>query len=162
MKLPPILPLIALAASGCSTLNIGAGKKESAPAAVAAPGGEGDIVVGALAEAALPKGECGMILWTLDGDKPAPILRVIAGKNADMNINGAPVKLAITGAEGASGFGVTESQTLTFEGFTATVSVRFGLGFDGGSYLERGLVTVESASGWRTVIPAAGVAGCRS
>lgn len=158
MKLIQFLLIAAIVTPGCSSLTSG----KDAPAVVAAPGGEGDIVIGALPDAALLKGECGMILWTLEADQPAPILRVTAGKDADMIINGAPMKLAITNVGGASGFGVTENQTLTVDEFTATVSVRFGLGFDGGSYLERGLVTVESTSGWRTVIPAAGVAGCRS
>jgi hypothetical protein len=40
--------------------------------------------------------------------------------------------------------------------------VRFSLGFDGGVYLERGLIVVEALDGWRTVAPSAGLAGCRS
>lgn len=58
MKLMPFLLIAAIAAPGCSTLTSG----KEAPAVVAAPGGEGDIVIGALPDAALPKGACGMIL----------------------------------------------------------------------------------------------------
>jgi hypothetical protein len=43
-----------------------------------------------------------------------------------------------------------------------SVDARFSVGFDGGVYLERGLITVEAADGWRTVIPSAGLAGCRA
>ena len=150
--------LIALIAAGCST----PASRNAGSAVVAAPSGAGDVVVSALSDASLPKGECGMILWTLEANQPAAILRLIAGKSADIVINGKTLKLAITASSGATGFGVYEEQLLAAEGMTASVKVVFGLGFDGGSYLERGLVTIESATGWRTVIPAAGVAGCRS
>lgn len=148
----------ALVISGCSSTAA----KSARSGVVAAPAGDGDIIVGALIDPSLPAGGCGMILWTLEENQPAAILRVTSGKGAEMSVNGANVKFAITETSGAAGFGVFENQTLTAEGLIASVKVRFGLGFDGGSYLERGLVTIESASGWRTVIPAAGVAGCRT
>lgn len=150
--------LMALLAAGCSTAK----SRDSEIVDGAAPGGEDDIVISALADASLPKGECGMILWTLEANQPAAILRLTAGKGAEIVVNGKVVKLAITNSSGAAGFGVYEEQSLAAAGITASVTVTFGLGFDGGSYLERGLVTIESATGWRTVIPAAGVAGCRS
>ena len=153
-----LMLLGALALSGCASTAA----KNAGNAVVAAPNGAGDVVVGALADASLPKGECGMILWTLEENQPAAILRVTSGKGAEMSVNGAVVKFSITETSGAAGFGVFEDQSLAAEGLTASVKVRFGLGFDGGSYLERGLVTIESASGWRTVIPTAGVAGCRT
>lgn len=148
----------ALLAAGCST----GASKSAQKGIVPAPSGGGDVMVGALADAALAKGECGMILWTLEETQPAPILKLTSGKSAEMMVNGALVKFAISETSGAAGFGVFEEQTLTAEGLAAKVKVRFGLGFDGGSYLERGLVTIESPSGWRTVVPAAGVAGCRT
>jgi len=152
-----LLAALAAAAAGCAS---GSADKPSR-GIVAAPTGEGEIVVGSIPDPALPKGECGMILWTLQAERPAAVFRLIAGKGGEIMLNGALVKLAVVSSQGASGFGVFEESKLSAGGSTATVSVRFGLGFDGGSYLERGLLTVESASGWRTVIPAAGVAGCR-
>lgn|SRR3990167_3451319 len=152
------LLLVALILSGCSSTAA----KNTGSGVVAAPGGGGDLAIGALADASLPLGECGMILWTLEENSPAAILRVTAGKGAEMSVNGAEVKFAISETSGAAGYGVFENQTLAADGLSATVKVRFGLGFDGGSYLERGLVTIESTSGWRMVIPAAGVAGCRT
>ena len=146
------------AIAGCASSS----SEKVAASVVAAPAGGGDVVVGAIPDASLPKGECGMILWTLEADKPAPVLRLIAGKAAELMLNGKPVRFAIAESTGAIGFGVAEESTLAAEGYTATVKVRFGLGFDGGSYLERGLVTIESPSGWRAVIPAAGIAGCRT
>lgn len=116
---------------------------------------------GALPDAALPKGSCGMILWTLDVQRPAPVFRAVSQKGAEINIDGGVKKLVLSDADGGAGFGVFETQTFAGEGLTVTVKVRFGLGFEGGSYLERGLVSIEKSDGWKTVIPAAGIAGCR-
>ncbi|MCB2114542.1 MAG: hypothetical protein KDD85_13495 [Parvularculaceae bacterium] len=128
---------------------------------VAAPTGDGDVIVGAIEDSSLPRGECGMILWTLEADRPAPIFRLIAGKGAEIVLNGELTKLTLAETSGAVGFGVAEENTLVAENIIAKVRTRFGLGFDGGSYLEQGLLTIESSTGWRAVIPAAGVAGCR-
>lgn len=153
-----ILSVAAALAAACSTTST----TTATQGVVAAPSGDGDVIVGALADASLPKGDCGMILWTLEANAPAAIFKMTADKGAEMVVNGKPVKLSVVETAGAAGFGVFEESKLAAEGLSASVKVRFGLGFEGGSYVERGLLTVESASGWRTVIPAAGVAGCRT
>ena len=128
----------------------------------AAPSGDGDLMIGALAQSALPAGSCGMILWTLEADQPTPIYRQIAGQDGEIVLNGKPLSLPVVEKSGASGFGVFEETILAADRVSATVRVRFGLGFEGGVYLERGLLTFESETGWRSVIPAAGIAGCRA
>jgi len=152
------LLIAAALASACATTST----TTAAQGVVAAPSGDGDVIVGALADASLQKGDCGMILWTLEANSPAAIFKMTADKGAEIVINGKPVKLSVVATAGAAGFGVFEESKLAADGLSASVKVRFGLGFEGGSYVERGLLTVESASGWRTVIPAAGVAGCRA
>lgn len=117
---------------------------------------------GPLADAALPAGACGMILWTLDAERPIPVFRAISQKGAEVNIDGVVRKLPLNEFSGGSGFGVYEIQTFSADGLTVAVRVRFGLGFEGGAYLERGLLTIEKPDGWKAVIPAAGIAGCRS
>lgn len=124
--------------------------------------GKETLLLTPLAESSLPEDKCGMILWMLEADRPSPVLRYVAGEKAEIAINGAPAALTLENASGTSGFGVFEEQTFTNEaGLDATVTFRFGLGFEGGSYLERGLITVETDNGWRVVTPAAGIAGCR-
>jgi hypothetical protein len=103
-----------------------------------------------------------MILWTLDAERPIPVFRATANKGGEISLDGATRKLELTGTSGAAAFGVFEEQTFAADGISATVKVTFGLGFDGGAYLERGLISIERPDGWRTVVPAAGVAGCRS
>ena len=145
--------------AGCAT------KPAPAPAAATAapPSAEAAVALGPLANASLPAGECGMILWTLDESRPAPVFRYIAGKSAEIAIAGRPIELTRIEGSGATGFGVFERQTFSGpEGLTVKVESRFSLGFDGGSYLERGLVSVASPDGWKAVSPAAGIAGCRS
>ncbi|MCA8890119.1 MAG: hypothetical protein KDA46_14890 [Parvularculaceae bacterium] len=127
-----------------------------------AQGGETDISLGELADSAIPRGECGMILWTLEADRPTAVFRYTSGKKAEVLVNGAPRELALVSARGGASYGVSEQQTFADDaGLTITIKVNFGMGFDGGNYLERTLITVENAAGWRTVIPSAGVAGCR-
>jgi hypothetical protein len=103
-----------------------------------------------------------MVLWAIDAERPSPVFRYVAGKKADAVRDGARLELTRTRAEGAAGFGVSERQT--FEdgaGLSLAVDARFGLSFEGGSYLEKGVIVIETAQGWRTVIPVAGLAGCR-
>ncbi|HPE32112.1 MAG TPA: hypothetical protein PLV61_13045 [Parvularculaceae bacterium] len=149
----------ALLLGACSTF--GGAKKEVAPT-YAGPAVEG-VVLRPIADSALPKGTCGMVLWTLDEERPAPIFRYVAGQQGEVAIDGAPVALTRVEVEGDGAFGIFEEQTfITEDGLKLNVKVKFSLGFDGGTYLERGLVSVETPSGWRTVLPAAGLAGCRS
>ncbi|MGE0409362.1 MAG: hypothetical protein AB7P23_08885 [Amphiplicatus sp.] len=137
--------------------------KTARTAAAAEAGAEEGIVLGALPEAGVPRGACGMVLWTLDENRPTPIFRYVAGKSADLVIDGAPVTMTRLRTNGAAAFGVFESQRFAApSGIEAEVDVRFSLGFDGGIYLERGLVVVQSPDGWRTVTPSAGLAGCRA
>ena len=121
------------------------------------------VVLQALSSPSLPSGECGMILWTLDDTRPAPVFRYVAGKKGTVSVRGVVVDLVRLEAGGSMAFGVAERQVFEGpEGLRITVDARFGLGFDGGTYLERGLITVESSEGWRAVSPTAGIAGCRS
>ena len=154
-----------LAGIGAFTLAAcaSAGKTKDATVNKGAPSSPGaSVTAGALPDAALPKGGCGMILWTLDIERPIPVFRAVSEKGAEIVVDGKLQQLALAEADGGAGFGVYETQKFTGEGLTVSVRVRFGLGFEGGSYLERGLVSIEKADGWKTVIPAAGIAGCRA
>ena len=66
-------------------------------------------------------------------------------------------------ASGANAYGVFENAAFQSEnGVIMKITFKFGLGFDGGNYLQDGLLTIEDLSGWRTVAPVAGIAGCRA
>ncbi|WP_411818293.1 hypothetical protein [Hyphococcus sp. DH-69] len=118
---------------------------------------------GALDDAALPEKACGMVLWTLEGNRPEAIFRYVSGKEAEVNIGGTLVKLSRMDYSGASGYGVYESQLFqSTDGVAVEVNAKFGLGFNGGSYLEQGVVKITDSHGWSLVSPTAGIAGCRS
>ncbi|MEX0645201.1 MAG: hypothetical protein WD076_07820 [Parvularculaceae bacterium] len=147
------------AAALCGCASGSPGKQDTASLQPA----DGAVVLGPLKASNVPAGQCGMILWSLDENRPAPVFRYIAGKPAEVVIGGALVELVGTEVSGSMAFGVYEHQKFTApSGITVAVDVRFSLGFDGGVYLERGLIVVESPDGWRTVAPSAGLAGCRS
>jgi hypothetical protein len=116
-----------------------------------------------LASSNLPQGECGMILWTLDDRAPVPIFRYVSGKSAEMVVNGRLVSLSRKEMSGASQFGVFEHQVFSSEtgDMRTSIDAVFAMGFEGGVYLERGIISIASEDGWRTVVPSAGVAGCR-
>jgi hypothetical protein len=162
MKVAPRLILSTLAALSVAACASNAKPKEASvnKGAPSSPGSS--ATAGALPDAALPKGGCGMILWTLDIERPIPVFRAVSEKGAEIVVDGKLQQLVLAEADGGAGFGVYETQKFAAEGLTVNVRVRFGLGFEGGSYLERGLVSIEKADGWKTVIPAAGIAGCRA
>lgn len=115
-----------------------------------------------IGEAKIPSSQCGMVLWTLEGARPAAVFQFVSGKEAQVNIAGRPVRLALTEFSGASGFGVFERQRFeSADGVVVDVTARFGLEFKDGAYLEQGLIKVSDSAGWSMVSPAAGIAGCR-
>lgn len=118
--------------------------------------------LGSLPEAAIPTEACGMILWTLNAQRPTPVFRFISGERGEINLGGRLMSLELVNVGGASGFGVFEDQTFrSEEGLELEISARFGVGFEGGAYLESGLLKISDPSGWSVVTPAAGIAGCR-
>ena len=116
----------------------------------------------AVSDGRIPSKECGMVLWSLEGTRPAAVFQFVSGKNAEVNIAGNPVRLTRTDYSGAAGFGVYERQYFeSAEGVSIEVTARFGLEFSDGAYLEQGLIKISDSAGWSMVTPAAGIAGCR-
>ena len=171
------LIVIAVLMSGCQTLSALTGDNDIETATGTDAGAnkpvtaKGEFVASPktidgldrLTEAQLPPKSCGMILWTLDAQRPTPVFRYVAGKDAEISVGGTKVQLVRTSHEGYSVYGVFEKQEFTSAvGVSVNVETQFGLGFDNGVYLERGVVKVTGVDGWSVVSPAAGVAGCRS
>lgn len=154
--------------SACSTFGMSKGESASVadPAqvegAVIAASADGQTL-GALKETQLPDRSCGMILWTLDANRPSPVFRYVSGKEAEIVINDVTISFSRVAGSGDTGFGIYQFQEFESEtGVRLEVSSEFGAEFDGGSYLEQGLVKVHAPEGWSIVAPAAGIAGCRS
>ena len=150
--------------AGCAVTSL-AGRATSSAGSVPTDSYDLDsekLLFGEINNAAIPAGKCGMILWTLHDRHPRPVFVYILGEGARAVVNGEVVELPLVEASGVSRYGVAERQNFASEnGFDASVRVAFGLGFDGGQYLERGVITLETADGWRAVTPTAGLVGCR-
>ena len=121
----------------------------------------------ALSDNKLPYGKCGMLLWTLNANNPVLVFRAVRGEGAEMVIDGEPARLVLVRQAGESRFGITSEQTYRSpEGLettvNATVNADFGLTFEGGVYVENGVITLRNEAGWERVLPVAGLAGCRS
>ena len=148
----------------CATTGTGskARQAETGPGVDLASEAAGAQGLRPIADAKLPDKSCGMVLWTLEGRRPAAVFRFVSGDEAEINIAGEPVTLKRIDYAGAAGFGVFERQTFeSSDGVTVDVSARFGLGFKGGAYLEQGLIKVRDNTGWSMVSPTAGIAGCK-
>jgi len=117
----------------------------------------------ALPSSLLPGGTCGMVLWTLDANKPVPVLRYVAGKAGEFRINGVPHELIQVDSSGQAEFGVFSDQRYAAgKDISVNVDIVFGQGFDGGTYIERGVIRVDKPDLGTLVTPVAGLAGCRS
>lgn len=169
--------LVVLGAIACSLASANAkprdaDKNSPAPAASEAdpetaeappPPADGGVVLGRLPNPTLPAGACGMIVWMMDSNAPVPVLRFVAGGGAQVSVGGKTVELARIETNGPSNFGIYEKQKFTSgAGLIVEVAAEFGTPFEGGTWLQNGIVAIESADGWRSVAPVAGVAGCRA
>jgi len=169
MIMRTLLALLFVLAAGCETLD-GSARTSSAekspdPGQQTATMFSSDDVqtLSALYDSKLPEKSCGMILWTLDAQRPSPVFRYIVGEQANIVVGGTDIRLMRTRATGESVFGIFQNQEFeSVDGVRMEVTSRLGSGFDGGVYLERGLVKVYAPDGWSIVAPAAGIAGCRS
>ena len=116
-----------------------------------------------ITQTTLPDGSCGMVLWTLDASRPIPVLRYVAGKSGEISIDNVTYDLTRVSVGGDIAFGVFPRQSFVGgEGIELGVDLQFGQGFDGGSYIQRGVITLNRPEGPTLVTPVAGIAGCRT
>ena len=148
---------------GCaSTGPLAAEKPIEVAATNESAGGEEGYLLSGIADSSIPTGKCALVLWTLDERAPTPVLKFIVGEEGEATINGSPMELKLVGSGGVTRYGVAENQIYVADGrLKVTVRFDFALGFEGGNYVENGLIAIEDKFGWRSVTPAAGLAGCR-
>ncbi|MEO1657666.1 MAG: hypothetical protein AAFR65_08085 [Pseudomonadota bacterium] len=120
-----------------------------------------------LANSAIPRGQCGMILWSQMGSQTVPIFRSVGITQASMTLENEPVNLVLAQQSGMLRLGMGDSQdfiTGASNSGAVGAKLRFDWGqpFPGGSYVQRGTLTVSGADGWERVMPVAGIAGCKS
>ena len=115
----------------------------------------------------IPRGRCGMILWTKAGSRIAPIFRSLDVTEATMQVEGKPVGLVLDSQSGDLALGMRSEQVFKgFDGDGQPLSVEarldWGDGFPGGLYVRGGTLTVNGADGWSRILPVAGIAGCKA
>ncbi len=163
MKAMKRLMMAALALAGAAGCAATPGGAPSAAAPAAGPATLADgLALGPLPQAAIPAESCGLLLWTVSSQRPIPVFRFLSGKSAEIQLGGRIVSLTLVDAAGESAYGVFEQQVFQGpDGLAVEVTGAFGVGFNGGVYLEDGVIRLRDAEGWSAVTPAAGVAGCR-
>ena len=121
----------------------------------------------ALADFDIPAGRCGMILWTKDGGRIAPIFRSVDTVEATMVIEGGEVSLLLASQLGDQRFGMRSQQVFTPADLAASQTVvetkiEWGQGFPSGTYINSGSLKLTAADGWQRIMPVAGIAGCKA
>ncbi|MGV6801446.1 MAG: hypothetical protein ACWA5L_05935 [bacterium] len=111
----------------------------------------------------LPSGKCGMMLWTLNQDQPIFIFQAIVGEGAQMVLDGQLTNLTLVNQAGDMRHNVATKQDYHANDPAVDISLEseFGLRFEGGSYVEHGILSLSNEQGWERVTPVAGLAGCR-
>lgn len=116
---------------------------------------------------AIPPGRCGMILWTQNGSRIAPIFRSVDVTTATMRIEGEEMPLLLQSQDGELRLGMRAKQVFAATGesnggVVVEAKLNWGQAFPGGSYVSGGTLTVIGADGWRRILPVAGIAGCKA
>jgi hypothetical protein len=165
---------IILALAACVTPPVeGAAVRQAEPAAALPPVPEDPLLSssqapdpGPLANAQIPRGQCGLVLWARSSARAVPIFRSIDDGTASMVVEGQPIALSLTGRGGTARLGIPSVQRfegLLPDGSPIQVDMRgnWGRTFPSGSYVQSAALTLRGENGWSRVIPTAGVAGCR-
>lgn len=162
------LALVALGLAGCA--NSGPADSEGAtrfrttePVAMASEAPD----PGALAGYGIPSGRCGMVLWARAGKSAVPIFQALDDGKGVMEIDGETSQLMRLRVNGVARAGMPQLQifqTQLSDGSRVEIEANtvWGEAFPGGSYIERGTISLTGADGWSRVTPVAGIAGCKA
>ncbi|MEM9232630.1 MAG: hypothetical protein AAGA69_00145 [Pseudomonadota bacterium] len=122
---------------------------------------------GALGSYSIPSGRCGMVLWARAGTDTVPIFRAFENGEGMMEIDGKLTTLTRSRSSGEARATIPNAQVFQARGeggqlVTVEANTVWGVNFPGGSYVERGTITLTGADGWSRVLPVAGIAGCKA
>ncbi len=115
----------------------------------------------------LASGQCGMLLWTLSAGSPILVFRNVEGQAAEMIVDGKVTRLELVEAKGERRYGVSAKQVFSIDAGTpgemrVMIDASFGIPFEGGTYVEEGVITLRNFFGWERMTPVAGLVGCRA
>jgi hypothetical protein len=124
----------------------------------------GELRFGALPSQDLQAGHCGLFLWTgierpvflfFGSDDPA---------RATVRLKGRDRQLKRTSVSGERIYGHFERQTFEGQGLTFAVNLTFDAerSLPDGAVVQKGSITVRDKGGTETIIPVAGMVGCKS
>jgi hypothetical protein len=159
-----LLAMLAIGLTGCAT----GGPDPQGPRVPVPMSAETEAPdLGALRTYGVPRGRCGMILYTLAGATPVPIFRSTDDGTAIMEIERQVTPLALVGRGGTTRMAIPSMQYFqghlaSGEAITVAAQTEWGQPFQGGSYVRSGTMTVTAANGWSRVVPVAGIAGCKA
>ena len=142
-----------------ATAALAAPKTQNAPAP-----NDGGVPFGELAQQKLAPGQCALFLWANTSPARRILMATQNPASARVVMKGRTLDLPLTAWDGEQVMGLYEEQTFTGEGLTLTVRFRGETpnGLIGGVVARDGSVELKDATGWETVVPAAGMIACQA
>lgn len=111
----------------------------------------------------LARGQCALVLWSRTSPPQRLFLAVNEPAAARVRMGGRTLALPRIAATGEAVFGHHPTQTYSGEGVTVTAGAEFDAreGLVGGVAAPSAVLTVRTADGTETVIPAGGLLACQ-
>ena len=163
------LALGALAIAGCETASTDTDNDAAARLRTTEPVSMASEAPdpGALKGYGIPSGRCGMVLWARAGKAAVPIFQTLDSGKGVMEIDGEQATLTRVRVNGVARAGMPQMQvfqTRLSDGRSVEIEANtvWGEAFPGGSYVERGTISLTGSDGWSRVTPVAGIAGCKA
>jgi hypothetical protein len=118
-------------------------------------------ILGAIGRQDLPREGCAAYLWTLA--EPRQMVAMAEPGLLRLTLDGKPVDLARTAAEGSAGLGLAATTRYAADGVSATLelTVQEQPNMTKGALAPAATLTVARAGGDAVVTPVAGMVGCR-
>lgn len=154
-----MIRLMTLAAVALTaTTALAAPKTQKAPAP-----NDGGVPFGELAQQQLAPGQCALFLWANTSPARRILMATQNPASARVVMKGKTLDLPLTAWDGEQVMGLYQEQTFSGEGLTVTVRFRAEAprGLVGGVVARDGSVELKDATGWETVVPAAGMIACQ-
>lgn len=124
---------------------------------------EGTNPIGTLPPQKLKQGTCGLFLWARKVDANLVFFGYGAQGGARMILNGEPVDLTRTAANGAALYGQYARQIYAHEGRTISLNLEFEQRSEvaDGAIVRKGRLRFEDETGWAYVVPVGGLVACQ-
>ena len=161
--------LLALLTGACSTTTGQGGPSDTGqnrPSVPTPPVSPDETLLnrlGTLPPQPLARGQCGLFLWARRPQRSLVLFINGSEQHARLRLDGALVNARRTAAAGDQVYGLFPEQIFVIEDLTIRLHFEAERrdGFTDGAVIPRATLSVEDATNWEVIMPAAGLIGCQ-